>query len=128
MKVRSGIAGETGVWTARPRRDEPLARVVYIHGGGYVHPLTADYWRLIRSLTKAPAEVVVPAYPLAPDATVDDVLPRLLELVTAVSAAAPALPTLLMGDSAGGALVLVLAARLRDHGGGQLAGVVALSP
>jgi acetyl esterase/lipase len=93
-----------------------------------VHPLTADYWRLIRSLTKAPAEVVVPGYPLTPDATVDDVLPRLLELVTAVSAAAPALPTLLMGDSAGGALVLALATRLRDGGGHRPAGVGTLSP
>ena len=43
VQVRSGIAVEMVVWTARPRRDEPLARVVYIHGGGYVHPLTADY-------------------------------------------------------------------------------------
>ena len=128
VNVRSGRAGEMPVWTARPRRDEPLTRVVYIHGGGYVHPLTADYWRLISSLTKAPAEVVVPAYPLSPDATVDDVLPRLLELVTAVSASAPALPTLLMGDSAGGALVLALATRLRDSGGDRPAGVVTLSP
>jgi len=48
--------------------------------GGYVHPLTADYWRLIRALASVPAEVVVPAYPLASDATVDDVLPQLLSL------------------------------------------------
>lgn len=129
-RVRVGSRRECGmtVWRASPRRARPVARVVYLHGGGYVHPLTADYWRLVRSLTRAPAEVVLPAYPLAPDATVDDVLPRLLELVRATGTDAPSLPTVLMGDSAGGALVLALAARLRDGGGPELAGVVALSP
>lgn len=114
------------VWTVRPRRRTPVARVVYVHGGGYVHPLTVDYWRLVRALSRVPAEVVVPAYPLAPDHTVDDVVPRLLDVVT--DAGSPELPTVLMGDSAGGALVLVLARELRDRGGPQPCGVVSLSP
>ena len=96
---------------------------MYVHGGGYVHPLTPDYWRLVRALGRVPAEVVVPVYPLAPDATADDVLPRLLELVDD----GRDLPTVLMGDSAGGALVLVLARLARDRGI-PVAGVVALSP
>ncbi|MCW2816643.1 MAG: hypothetical protein JWN84_4098 [Nocardioides sp.] len=112
------------VWTVRPRRGDPVARVVYLHGGGYVHPLTPDYWRLVRVLASAPAQVDVPAYPLAPDATVDDALPRLLEVV---GSGPGDLPTVLMGDSAGGALVLTLARHLVDRGDAP-AGVVALSP
>jgi acetyl esterase/lipase len=88
--------------------------------------MTADYWRLIRALVSAPAEVVVPAYPLAPDATVDDVLPALLEV--ALSVDADDRPTILMGDSAGGALVLVMAQRLRDEHRPKPVGVVALCP
>ena len=114
------------VWTAAPRRRAPRVRVLYLHGGGYVHPLTADYWRLVRALVRTPAEVVVPCYPLAPDATVDDVVPRLLSLVR--QAAGSDLPLVLMGDSAGGALVLVLARLLADEGGPPVAGVVCLSP
>jgi acetyl esterase/lipase len=114
------------VWTVAPRRSVPKVRVVYIHGGGYVHPLTTDYWRLVRALAKAPAEVVVPDYPLAPDATVDDVLPKLLEV--AASNTDPEVPTVLMGDSAGGALVIAMALRLRDTGAPRPVGVVALSP
>jgi acetyl esterase/lipase len=116
------------VWRVRPRRRPPAARVLYVHGGGYVHPLTADYWRLVRALCRAPAEVVVPAYPLAPEATVDEVLPRLVELYDELAADRPELPVVLMGDSAGGALVLAIAQQLRDRGGTAPARVVALSP
>jgi acetyl esterase/lipase len=122
---------ETGgmtVWRVRPRRRPTTTRVLYVHGGGYVHPLTADYWRLVRALVRAPAEVVVPAYPLAPDATVDDVLPRLLALYDDTVGAAPERPVVLMGDSAGGALVLAMAARLRDLGHPPPALLVPLSP
>jgi monoterpene epsilon-lactone hydrolase len=116
------------VWIVRPRRRTPQARVVYVHGGGYIHPLTRDYWRLVRALARVPAEVVVPAYPLAPEATVDEVLPALLDVEADTAASGPALPTVLMGDSAGGALVLSMGV----HGGRELrhrlVGIVALSP
>jgi acetyl esterase/lipase len=116
------------VWTVRARRRRPTARVLYVHGGGYVHPLTVDYWRLISRLAGAPAEVVVPAYPLVPGSTVDDVLPRLIEVEAEAAEADPQLPVILMGDSAGGALVLAIAARLGDRPGSRPAAVVALCP
>ena len=115
-------------WRARPRRRASAAKVLYVHGGGYVHPLTADYWRLVRALVRAPAEVVVPAYALAPDATLDEVLPRLLRLYEELLTSDPDLPVVLMGDSAGGALVLAMAQRLRDLGARAPALVVGLSP
>lgn len=91
-------------WVVSPRRVRPRARVLYLHGGGYVHPLTADYWRLVRALSAdgapAPAEVVVPAYPLAPDATIDEVLHRLLDAHRSLTASTPELPVVVMGDSA----------------------------
>lgn len=120
------------VWVVGPRAVAPRSRVVYVHGGGYIHPLSKDYWRLVRRLTRVPAEVVVPAYPLAPDSTVDDVLPRLVDLAAGTAAGAlpgtdVPLPTVLMGDSAGGALVLSMARLLTDRGR-RPSGVVALSP
>jgi monoterpene epsilon-lactone hydrolase len=127
-RVRTERTAHMTVWRVRPRRGRIAVRVFYVHGGGYVHPLTKDYWRLTRSLARAPAEVVVPAYPLAPEARLDDVLPRLLEAEAAARAAEPDVPTVLMGDSAGGALVVAMAMRLRDQGLPAPAGVVALSP
>lgn len=124
-RVRQAELAGLTAWTVGPRRGRPAARVVYLHGGGYVHPLTADYWRLVRALVRARVEVVVPVYPLAPDQTVDTVLPRLQE---GIQEALGDLPTVLMGDSAGGALVLALAQRLRAEDGLRPAGVVMLSP
>ena len=94
------------VWRARPRRGTPRVRVLYLHGGGYVHPLSSDYWRLVRALTRGPVEVVLPAYPLAPEATVDDVLPALVRLAGTWD---DGLPLVLMGDSAGGAMAIAVA-------------------
>jgi monoterpene epsilon-lactone hydrolase len=127
-RVATETVAGMSVWKVRPRRATPVARVVYVHGGGYVHPLTADYWRLVRALTQVPAEVIVPAYPLAPDATVDDVLPALLQVEGDAAASSPDLPTVLMGDSAGGALVLVMGLQGDKELRHRLAGIVALSP
>jgi acetyl esterase/lipase len=128
VRVHTGSHEGIRVWTLRPRRRSPVARVVYLHGGGYLHPLTRDYWRLLRQLATAPAEVVVPAYPLAPGATVDDVVPRLASLVRSPDSTADGLPTVLMGDSAGGALALVLARRVHDPLTFPVARVVPLCP
>lgn len=119
------------VWRTRTPGAEPAVRVVYLHGGGYVHPLTKDYWRLVRALTgrrgEATVEVVLPAYPLAPDATVDEVLPRLVELIRRVAEEDETVPLVLVGDSAGGALVLAAATQLRGSGR-EPARLVLLSP
>lgn len=130
-RVSTTTAAGMTVWTVRPRRRPPVVRILYLHGGGYVHPLTADYWRLVRSLTRVPAEVVVPAYPLAPQASVDDVLPRLGELLASLPG--PGLPAAVMGDSAGGALALVVAEHVLARRDGSASGppvvaVVALCP
>jgi acetyl esterase/lipase len=127
-RVTTERIADMTVWRVRPRTGPRRARVVYVHGGGYVHPLTKDYWRLVRSLSRISTDVVVPAYPLAPGATLDEVLPRLLEVERVVAREAPGVPVVLMGDSAGGALVIAMALQLRDGGEPPPARVVALSP
>jgi monoterpene epsilon-lactone hydrolase len=126
VRVAAGDEHGMRVWTVRPRWRRPVATVVYVHGGGYVHPLTADYWRLLRAVARVPARVVVPDYPLAPGATIDDVLPRLVAVHR--RAAGAGLPVVLMGDSTGGALVIITMGRHLRRAEDRPVGIVALCP
>jgi acetyl esterase/lipase len=58
-----------------------------------------------------------PTPPPAPDAAVDDVMPQLLEVITQAAGLHAELPTILTRDSAGGALAIVMALRLRNSAG-----------
>jgi epsilon-lactone hydrolase len=102
------------VWTLRPS-GEPGAegrRAVYLHGGGYVADLTPQHWQLIERLsTRLAMTIVVPRYPIAPEATWRDSRDALRALVAPQEG-----PTVLIGDSAGGGLALALAQDLVRDG------------
>jgi monoterpene epsilon-lactone hydrolase len=99
-----------------PKRPKSaLTPLVYLHGGGYISPITAHHWRLIASLATGNAcSVTVPLYRLAPDGNATDALTRLTDLFGAVHRDTGHAP-LLGGDSAGGGLALALALHLRDQ-------------
>ncbi len=110
------------------RVDPPGRSVLYLHGGGYVQPTTAWHWRFLVSLADdLGAQAVLPAYPLAPEFTVEDSFERLLDLFAEVAARSPG-GVVLAGDSAGGGYALALAEALRDRGGPQPDGLVLLAP
>lgn len=93
----------------------PTARVIYLHGGGYVRPITSFHWRHLAELAQATGhEYVVPLYPLAPESQGL----AALEFAQAVYQQEVARndPLVLMGDSAGAGLALALAAAVRDAG------------
>lgn len=90
-------------------------RIVYLHGGAYVLGSADTHARLAAAYARASgAEAIAVDYRLAPEhpwpAAVDDAV--------AVWRALPddGVPTALIGDSAGGGLVLALALRLRGAG------------
>lgn len=93
----------------------PTARVIYLHGGAYVRPITSFHWRHLAALAQATGhEYVVPLYPLAPESQGL----AALEFAQAVYLREVARkdPLVLMGDSAGAGLALALAAAARDAG------------
>ncbi len=87
-------------------------RVMYLHGGAYVRPITRFHWQMLGALVEASGcEFVVPLYPLAPESSglraldfVGEVYRREVVQGTAM---------LLMGDSAGAGLAVALAAAQR---------------
>ena len=107
----------------------PGVQLIYLHGGAYVDPLAAAHWDILRALRDLTgADITVPLYGLAPQHTLDEALPLLVEVVRAARARAPGQRLVLAGDSAGGGLALALALQLRALGDPPRAIVVVFSP
>jgi acetyl esterase/lipase len=109
--------------TGAPRRS-----VLYLHGGAYVRPADQRHWRFATHLADAlGARAVLPAYPLAPEFTVEDSFEALVKIFEEVAEQSPD-GVVLIGDSAGGGYALALAQVLRDRRGPQPDRLVLISP
>jgi monoterpene epsilon-lactone hydrolase len=108
--------------------EAPSRSVIYLHGGAYVHPSDARHWRFVTRLADAlGARAVLPAYPLAPEFTVEDSFEELVALFEEVAERSPE-GVVLAGDSAGGGYALALAQVLRDRGGAQPEQMILIAP
>jgi monoterpene epsilon-lactone hydrolase len=106
----------------------PMGRVFYLHGGGFIGEIVAQHWSLIAGLAAgAPAEVIVPIYPLAPHSTARHTVATATDLVAELLALGTDDVTL-MGDSAGGTIALVVAQQLHRRGLAQPRRIVLISP
>jgi acetyl esterase/lipase len=104
------------VITVTSKVSAPVREVIYLHGGSYVNPLVSAHWAIVRELvTRTDARVTVPLYGLAPEHTVDDAFPLLVEVFESVIAEASG-EVILAGDSAGGGLALAYCLSRRDSG------------
>jgi acetyl esterase/lipase len=102
--------------------------VLYLHGGSFVRPSNHRHWRFATRLADAlDARAVLPAYPLAPEFTVEDSFEEMLGLFEDIASQSPG-GVVLAGDSAGGGYALALAEALRDRGGAQPDRLVLMAP
>jgi len=108
-----------------PARRLPSATILYLHGGGYRMGSPIAYSALARRIAEiAQAEVVAPAYRLAPEHP----FPAALHDAAAVYRALAARDVpVIAGDSAGGGLAAALALAAADAGQ-PAAGLVLISP
>ncbi|AIJ25009.1 alpha/beta hydrolase [Amycolatopsis methanolica] len=115
--------------TLRPRANATSRHVLYFHGGAYVHQIQGDHWKFFaRLIARTGCAVTAPLYPLAPGSHYDDTLSMIHATYKEVLGEVDPRDQVLMGDSAGGGLSLVLARALRDEGRPQPKEVVMLSP
>lgn len=96
---------------ARPRSGIIRGHLFYLHGGAYTLP--PFHWPFLSGFLQAGWVVSMVDYPLAPEHTVDDTVPMVIEAWRAASTDGP---LALAGDSAGGGLALVLLQQLRRLG------------
>lgn len=117
------------VYTLRPREPSPNVRVaLYLHGGAYCRPITSHHWKFVQWLSKELGyTVVVPLYPLAPEAQCSEAVEAVRGIHAAVLGRYGAIDVLL-GDSAGGGLCIALCQVLRDAGHALPGRMVLITP
>lgn len=121
--------GDCPCYTIRPPAVSTPARVLYLHGGAFVHEIEPEHWELLARLARyAGCEIAALLYPLTPTHTHPAAL-RAAELAyDRLLGDLDPCDRVLMGDSAGGGLVLALAQRLAAEGRPQPREVVMISP
>jgi len=90
--------------------------VIYFHGGMYTLEANSGHKRwMIQLFEKTDCKVTFVDYPLAPENTVADTIKMVVHTYEFLAGLFSEDNFILMGDSAGGGLALVLAQYLRDH-------------
>ena len=116
------------VFVVEPRGGGSDATILYLHGGAWVFDLLAPHWRIVEALIeRTGARIVLPRYPLAPEATWRDTY-AFLERLPETPLIARRDRLIVAGDSAGGCLAVGLAQRLRARGAVLPAGLLLFSP
>jgi acetyl esterase/lipase len=117
------------VWTFSPLQGDADTVILFLHGGAYYANLSALHWGVVGQLMKATQSiVVVPDYPLAPEACCSDTY-RFLDIVYQELVRVHANKKIIfMGDSAGGGLAVGFALKVRNEGAQQPQQLILFSP
>lgn len=101
----------------RPRHWPGSMRLVYLHGGAYLFEITHHHWQMIADMAqRLNARVTVPIYPLAPEQTVGRTFRQMLRLYRRLLRETPPEQLVLMGDSAGGHMAVVMSMMAAEEG------------
>lgn len=91
-----------------PKQSE--IKILYLHGGAYVHNITKNHWAFIdKAVEKTAATFIVPDYPLALKNTFEDSYQMVVPIYEELAQNIDPDHFILMGDSAGGGFALALA-------------------
>jgi epsilon-lactone hydrolase len=105
------------VWTFAPLSGQPVATVLYWHGGGYVYPPAAAHFDFLGTMAlKHRWRIVAPLYPLAPMAEVGAITGFAMGYYRTFLEAQAGAPFVMGGDSAGAGLAAATAMAARDAG------------
>lgn len=108
LHVQSENIAGCEVFTLQPRVGTCNEAFFYLHGGGYIRPITKFHWAFLQWLvTNNACTVVVPLYPLAPESRCLDTV-RIVRSVHDLATARHGEIKAFLGDSAGAGLCLAL--------------------
>ncbi|NCH34817.1 alpha/beta hydrolase [Cronobacter sakazakii] len=130
VSYRTVTLGNIPAMLSEPQKQTENRVVLYLHGGGYVHGGVTAYRGLTGRIAEAlHARVYTPDYRQAPEfpfpTPIDDAFRAYCALL---DSGIPPENLVLVGDSAGGAMVVTIMRKARDAGLPLPAGGVAISP
>lgn len=101
------------VWINMKKYSPTNTCIMYIHGGGYVSGDIAGYFGLVEKISDMySCPVLLPQYRLSPEVLIETSVNDLYEAYTTINTEFTNI--VIMGDSAGGGLAVLLSKRLRD--------------
>ena len=104
-------------------------KLLYLHGGAYVLDLQEIQWQLVAGLLdRVDAEVIAPIYPLGPEASWHETTTAAQDFYLALAQKHGADNIVIVGDSAGGGLALLIAQAVRDRNLPRPRALVLISP
>ena len=108
---------------------EQRKAIIYLHGGAYAGEITTFHWKAAdRLAAMCDAEVIVPIYKLVPYATYKEAYDLIENVYLNCRKQHPDRQIILMGDSAGGGLVLALCEYFAHQGIAQPDKTIVFSP
>lgn len=120
---------ERKVWSISPKENISDVVILYLHGGAYMANITKQHWDLIEVLiSKTNATIIVPDYPLAPEAKCIEVYEFIEVLYARLMADYPTKRIIFIGDSAGGGLAFGFVQQLRNENKNQPEQIILFSP
>jgi len=129
FKIKKADHNGRNVWTifSNDRKSDRI--ILYFHGGAYMSNLRTEHWSLVEKLIiKTGATIVVPDYPLTPEASCKETYEFIEGLFTGLKTEYPEKRIVLMGDSSGGGLALGFTQQLRDENREQPDQIIIFSP
>lgn len=117
------------VWTISPVNNTSDVVILYLHGGAYMGNISHEHWSFIEQLViKAGTTIVIPDYPLAPEATHKETYGFIEELYIKLTTNYPLKRIVFIGDSAGGGLAFGFVQKLRNENRKQPNQIIIFSP
>jgi len=117
------------VWTISPKTNESDVVIFYLHGGAYMGNIIKQHWDLIeRLVSKTNATIVIPDYPLTPEAQCEDTYNFIEVLYSKLTSDYPTKRIIFIGDSSGGGLAFGFVQQLRNENKKQPEQIIIFSP
>ncbi|MFD0693015.1 alpha/beta hydrolase fold domain-containing protein [Paenibacillus sp. GCM10027628] len=113
----------------KPRSDLKQKHIIFLHGGGYIEEITSLHWEFVGKLLQhTHYSVTVPIYPLAPKYTYKHSFDMLNAIYSEIRSKYKPKDIILIGDSAGGGMILAFAELLKEKNLPQPGKLILLSP